>query len=95
MSKDKYQQIGFFHGKGIYLPLPGYPSRSLSIEEDHGVLRVMTEDEIFAWRQQQFDLALMQRLEEERERAAQAAEDWCTEIGHGLSSGRPHMPVVI
>lgn len=95
MSKDKYQQVGFFRGKGVYVPLAGNDNRSISIEEDHGQLRALTEDEVFAWKATQFDLALTQRLEEERERAEEAAEEWYENIGHGLAYGAQHMPEVI
>jgi hypothetical protein len=93
---DKYPQhhlVGYFRGKGVYAP-DRLSNRSLSIEEDHGVMRAMTDKEITAWKQQQYDLAMTQKLEKERERAEQIAEDRFAEIGHGLSSGRPHMPTV-
>ena len=85
-----YTLIGYYRGSGVY----HHPDRpGLSIERDHYLVG-MTDEEIAMWKSQQYDLALTQRLEEERERAAQIAEDWCAEIGHGLSSGRPHMPTV-
>lgn len=94
-NHHQYQQVGFFRGKGIYIPLAGHDNRAISIEENHGVLRAMTEEEIFAWKSSQFDLALTQRLEEERERAEEAAEDWYTEVGKGLAYGAQHLPEVL
>ena len=86
-----YILIGYYRGSGVYR----HPDRpGLSIETEHLYLVGMTEDEVTAWKQQQQDIAMAQTLEEERERAKQIAEDQLAEIGHGLSSGRPHMPEV-
>lgn len=61
-----YTLIGYYHGGGVYR----HPDRpGLSIERDHLYLVGMTEDESIAWKQEQYDLAMTQRLEEERERA--------------------------
>lgn len=94
---DKHPQhhlVGYFRGKAVYAPDQLAANRSLSIKEDHNALRAMTEEEVVEWKAVQYDLALTQRLEEERERAERQAEEWFDRIGHGLASGDPHMPTV-
>jgi len=79
---DKHPQhhlIGYFRGKAVYAPDRLAVNRSLSIEEDHNVLRAMNEEEVAAWKAQQYDLAMTQKLEEERERAEQVADAWFAE----------------
>jgi len=97
-ATTKYPQhhlVGYWQGKGVYAPNDLAANRALSIEEDHNVLHALTDDELVAWKQQQYDLAMTQRLEAERERAAQAAEDWLSEVGHGLAYGAADCPAVI
>ena len=65
----RYHLIGYLGGKGVYVPDQLATNRSLSIEEDHGVLQAMNEDELVAWNRHQQDLAMTRKLEEERERA--------------------------
>lgn len=62
-----FRLVGYFHGKAVYAPLDEIGGRVLSIEEDHMYLRAMTTEEVAEWKVQQFDLALTQRLEEERD----------------------------
>jgi len=88
-----YDLAGCLGGRGIYR----HHTRGLAIEKDHGgshpYLAGMTAEETTAWKSQLHDAAMLAQLEEER--AKQIAEDWAAEIGHGRSSGRRHLPMVI
>ena len=76
---NKYHLVGYFHGKAVYAPDRLAANRSLSIEKDHNALHAMTAEEIVEWKAAQYDLALTQRLEEEREWAEQVADAWFAE----------------
>jgi len=84
-----YDLVGCLGGKGVYR----HHARGLAIEKDHRYLVGMTAEETAAWESQLLDAAMLAQLEEER--AKQIAEDRFAEIGHGFSSGRPHLPMVI
>jgi len=88
-----YDLVGCLGGRGVYR----HHTRGLAIEKDHEGghphLVGMTAEETAAWESQLLDAAMLAQLEEER--AKQIAEDRFAEIGHGFSSGRPHLPMVI
>ena len=85
-----YIFIGVLNNSAVY----SHPTRGVSIERKHRYLVGMTAEEKAAWGRQRQDAVMLTRLEEERERAKQIAEDQLAEIGHGLSSGQPHTPTV-
>jgi len=85
-----YDLVGYLGGRGVYRH---HARKGLAIEKDHRYLVEMTAEETTAWESQLLDAAMLAQLEEER--AKQIAEDRFAEIGHGFSSGRPHLPMVI
>lgn len=104
-----YRQIGTLDGKAVYAPVNA-PSRGLAIEEDHWYLRAMTPYEVVRFAAQldrelstflliAEEKALREVAEREMEaderRAEERAEEWYSEIGHGLAYGWPDVPRVV